>query len=51
MRLNGSDLAIRAFAVVAMTVAIFLLSALLLPPKGSNAMPQDHEQAPMASPR
>ena len=43
---------IRALVVVGITVFALLLSAILLPPKDSTAMPRDGGgDAPVASPR
>jgi hypothetical protein len=43
---------VRALLVLGMTILVLLLSAILLPPKGSNAMPRDGGgEAPSVSPR
>src|SRR5580700_299296 len=43
---------VRALVVVGMTILVLLLSAVLLPPKGSNAMPRDGGgEVPARSPR
>lgn len=38
---RGNNPMVRALVVVGMTILVLLLSAILLPPKGSNAMPRD----------
>jgi hypothetical protein len=47
-----NNAAIRVLAVLCMTVFVLILSAILLPPKDSNAMPRDGAgDAPVTSPR
>jgi|HubBroStandDraft_4_1064222.scaffolds.fasta_scaffold664724_2 hypothetical protein len=52
MGLRGRNPVVRALVVLGMTILVLLLSAILLPPKGSNAMPRDGGgEAPAISPR
>ena len=42
---------VRALIVLVLTILVIVASAILLPPKGSNAMPRDGTMAPAATPR
>ena len=42
---------VRATVVLSLTILMLTLSALLLPPKGSNAMPRDNTSYPVLSSR
>jgi hypothetical protein len=41
MGFRGRNPVVRGLVVLGMTMLALLLSAILLPPKGSNAMPRD----------
>ena len=41
MGLRGRNPVVRALVVLGMTILVLLLSAILLPPQGSDAMPRD----------
>lgn len=52
MRSVRSNAVIRILVVLCTTVFALILSAILLPPKGSNAMPRDGGgEAPITTPR
>lgn len=52
MRPVRGSAAFRAAVVLFMTVLVLVLSAILLPPKGSNAMPPDRtSDAPLVVPK
>ena len=52
MSLFRRNPAVRALVVLGMTLLVLALSAILLPPKGSNAMPRDGGgEVPALTPR